>query len=424
MIKHKFNLVLLLIYSIFFCLNSIYAAVFNLPSHLTNIPIYTSFEANDFITGISSGFYTEEGSAQYEFDLKINYALSNRLLLGANMINSEDIILHVHYQFFSLSESPFKVTGGMTDIPINGNNKLSSFDDYTVSEKNSLSPYISASYFTSIISYHIGYGGSRFRYTNKDKAHLKNTAGLFFGVEIPISSARISIEYDGKDFNLGASLPLTKRTQFYGALTEFFRYENDGSDNVNPQYNNQPLRWFSFGVSHRFNFSKPDSEEPETPQSYLLKDDDVRKIAKELNRNYEKELDQWRQERASYQAEINRLKQAVKEDIRYIDKQDFETKEAFRQQYLSTNQEQSEKVLSYYYESFEYYAQKQYYNAIQSLQKAIALNPYLPQLYIRMGSIYFDLNLSDMARLQWEKALELDPKNSSLQEKVNALKAI
>jgi hypothetical protein len=33
-----------------------------------------------------------------------------------------------------------------------------------------------------------------------------------------------------------------------------------------------------------------------------------------------------------------------------------------------------------------------------------------------LGSIYYDLNLKEMAILQWEKALELDPGNLKLQK--------
>ncbi len=426
MIKHKikqYNLIVLII--VCTMINSvIYGAVYNLPSHLTNIPVYSQFEKKDIITGISSGFYTIDGGARYEFDLKVMYAFSNRLLTGINMVNKTDFVMHMHYQFYSTLESKLKVVGGITDIALSNKKAISSFDDYSVVQENILSPYIAVSYITEIVKYHVGYGGSRFQYADEDTAHFKKFDGLFFGVEIPVSTAYISLEYDGKDLNVGASIPMTNRTTFLAGLTEFYRYKNDGQNNVNPQYNNQPLRWFSFGVNHRFNFAKPDEEKKVEIQNYLLKEEEIKKIAKELSETYEDELNKWRIERGSLIEEVNRLKNAVKEDLRYIDKDDFETKEEFRQNYLSSNQETSEKVLAYYYESFEYYSQKQYYEAIQVLQKAIALNPYLPQLYIRMGSIYFDLDLVKMALLQWEKALELDPQNIKLSERVTALKKL
>ena len=80
---------------------------------------------------------------------------------------------------------------------------------------------------------------------------------------------------------------MTDRTSFYSGLTEFYRYENDGGNNINPQYNNQPLRWFSFGINHRFNFSKPDEEQEVVAQRFSLQEEQVKKIAKEINKSYE-----------------------------------------------------------------------------------------------------------------------------------------
>ncbi|MBH37512.1 hypothetical protein CL658_00575 [bacterium] len=420
----KYNKIIMIMMMKLLVGNIAFSAVYNLPSHVSNIPVYSTFDKNDIITGISSGFYTINGNAQYEFDLKAIYALSNRLLIGANMINKSDIVFHMHYHFYSTFQSRLKVTGGITDIPTSKKKAISSFDTFSITQENILSPYISASYLTKIVNYHIGYGGTRFQFADKSTAHLKKANGLFFGIEIPISIAFISFEYDGKDFNIGAAIPMTSRTTFYGGLTEFFRYKKEVSNNVNPQYNNQPLRWFSFGMSHRFNVASPDEEKEVLVETFELKEEDVIRISDELSNVYQDELDKWRQEREGLISEIDRLKSAIKEDIRYIDKEEFEEKETFRQQYLSTNQDISEKVLSYYYESFEYYTQKKYHEAILVLQKAIALNPYLPQLYVRMGSIYFDLELTEMALMQWEKALELDPQNIKLSERVTALRKI
>ena len=49
------------------------------------------------------------------------------------------------------------------------------------------------------------------------------------------------------------------------------------------------------------------------------------------------------------------------------------------------------------------------------------LNPYIPQLYVRLGSVYYDLDLVGMAVTQWEKALELDPDNLKLKQVLQKL---
>ena len=79
--------------------------------------------------------------------------------------------------------------------------------------------------------------------------------------------------------------------------------------------------------------------------------------------------------------------------------------------------------MSYYYQSFEYFSVKEYYKAIELLEKAILLNPYLPQLYVRLGSIYYELELVDMAIKKWEKVLELDPDNVKLKQLISVLKS-
>ena len=103
-------------------------------------------------------------------------------------------------------------------------------------------------------------------------------------------------------------------------------------------------------------------------------------MTNEIRSTFEVELDQWRKERKMYLDEIDRLRYALQEDIRFIDQKDLELKEELRQNYLSTSQDVSEKVLSYYYTSFEYFTNKEHYKAIALLQKAIMLNPYLTSI--------------------------------------------
>ena len=72
------------------------------------------------------------------------------------------------------------------------------------------------------------------------------------------------------------------------------------------------------------------------------------------------------------------------------------------------------KVISLYYESFDLYYKKDYYKAIETLQKALILDPYMPQLYSRLGSIYYELGLPKEALESWARALQLDPNNKDL----------
>ena len=202
----------------------------------------------------------------------------------------------------------------------------------------------------------------------------------------------------------------------YVALTEL---GNTGT--TNPQYNNSPVRAFSFGVVHRYNLFKVNNPKKETFDRVVLEADQTNQVLSQLKLDYESEIDALRQQRDLLSEEIARLRSAVRADLKYIDQQDGAGKDEFRAMYLGINQDVSEQVLSYYYSSFEYYSQKNYHKAIDVLQRAVTLNPYLPQLYTRLGSIYYELDLKDMAKVQWEKAIELDPDNPEVKRFLKTL---
>ncbi len=401
----------------YFIATVIFGAVYNMPTNLVNIPVYRPFEKNDLITGVSSGIYTQDELIGFEFDVFSSYSPLPRTLIGLNLMTKSNIVIHLHYNFYDRLDSKFKVVGGIANISINGKSKLSSFDNMDVVQDTNISPYLVGTYLTPIMDLHIGFGGERFQYATKTNSKFPDLKGLIFGMEIPFKTARFSLEYDGKDFNLGSHLDLTDTTTLLVSLTEL-GYSSD----KNPQYNNQPVRWLALGIKHSFNANKPDEDRIQVIKKYSLGAEELDQLVSEIRQTFDEELNQWKLERKKYQDEINRLRYAVREDIRFLDQDDLELKEELRNGYLTISQDISEKVLSYYYTSFEYFSNKQHYKAIALLQKAIMLNPYLPQLYVRLGSIYFDLDLIDMAIIQWEKAIECDPTNIKLKQFVEIIK--
>ena len=54
--------------------------------------------------------------------------------------------------------------------------------------------------------------------------------------------------------------------------------------------------------------------------------------------------------------------------------------------------------------------------SVEVLTKAIHLDPYVPILYIRLGSVYYKMGLKKDAMDNWQKALELDPYNEQLKD--------
>jgi len=121
--------------------------------------------------------------------------------------------------------------------------------------------------------------------------------------------------------------------------------------------------------------------------------------------------------------DVASLKKAMKDENRFLYQKDEFDKEEVRKKYLGVSSMLGEEVLKYYYESFEAYYQKDFFKAIELLSKAISLDSYVPMLYIRLGSIYYELEMGKEALDNWQKALDLDPANKEIQTLMRKLKS-
>ena len=139
----------------------------------------------------------------------------------------------------------------------------------------------------------------------------------------------------------------------------------------------------------------------------------------ETHRTLQNEVALYRKSRLEMETNLTRMQSAVKLDTQYLMEQDRKKKDEMRQHYLGVNQDVGEKVISLYYDSFELYYKKEYFKAIEVLQKATVLDPYMPQLYTRLGSIYFELGMKKEATEAWQKAYSLDPDNEELNAFLN-----
>ena len=392
---------------LFCCLpTSLFAAAYSLPSHLINMPIVSDFKMGELEYGMSTGFFNSE---LYEFDAIVKYAITNRAQVAINYVSEATFVGHFHYNIMNDTHSPYGLAGGFANI--SNKASISSWDDYPVTQKNNWSPYLVGMYKAPVADFFVGFGGGRFQSASDDDATIRLLKGLMFGAELPFYSGKLALEYDGKDFNMGLRLPVSLHTSIYVGATEL---GNFGS--TNPKYGElSPVRYFSFAATHKFNVFKTQLPEQEKVEEVVLKADDISKDLERFKAKFDEEIAGLRQERTDLVKELTQLRAYLKDDVKFIDEQDKQNKYYMRQRYLSKDQDISEKVLYYYYQALEHVSRHEHYKAIAVLQKAIILNPYLPQLYTRLGSIYYDLDLRSMAVMQWEKALELEPDNLQLQ---------
>ena len=257
----------------------------------------------------------------------------------------------------------------------------------------------------------MGFGTKRFAMGNPGVTRNGVTDGFFCGVEVPLYDAKFIFEFDGRDMNMGLNVPVSKHGEFNFAMTEMFL-----ASPVNANYGNSPTRYVSFGFTFRKNiFEKPVEQSFVDVETRLKRLDLMMKELYGMREDLKEEIDGYKLEKLELNKEVGRLRFAMKEDSRYILEHDKIKKDDLRRHYLGVNQEMGEKVISFYYESFEFYYKKEFYKAIESLQKAMVIDPYLPQLYVRLGSIYYELKMHSEALRMWEKGYELDPHNSELQ---------
>ncbi len=69
----------------------------------------------------------------------------------------------------------------------------------------------------------------------------------------------------------------------------------------------------------------------------------------------------------------------------------------------------------------EAYLQNDFDSAITAISDAIEVNPYSPQAYEMLGSIYYRLGWNGMALENWQRALKLDPANELLKKYLSRL---
>lgn len=380
--------------------SNVYATAYSYPSFLINIPSVKPMQKGDY--SFSTNFAYNDAEKN-EFDFSGDYAISNQVKIGATLLRPSQLAANLHWQFYNGKR--LGVAAGILNIT-DGKN-LSSWEEYPLTQETAFSQYIVTTFPFKKLNLNLGYGTRQLAVGEPGKKRGMN--GLFWGVEVPMNKFRLVYEFDGKDYNLGLFMPLSKSTEFHIALTEFLLDQKE-----NPNYNDAPVRLVTFGFTYKMNrYSKSDPESAAIAKATSDLESLMSEV-KKTNDQLKEELAIYKRHREEYEANALRMQTSVKADTKYVMEQDQKKKDEMRQHYLGVNQEMGEKVISLYYDSFDQYYKKEYFKAIETLQKAIILDPYMPQLYTRLGSIYFELGMKKDAKETWSKAYALDPDNEEL----------
>ena len=380
------------------------AAVFNTPSHLINIPIVKDSQMGRLEFGSSIGYHDNKN---YEFDFMINYSLLDRVILGVNLMETDQLAGHVHWNVFNLKY--FGMGAGMQYMA--DDKSPDTWADNETTSETAYSPYMVARLgLGPYINIHTGFGEGRFKPGLPGRGgDSVGAEGMFYGLDIKIIKLKLMAEFDGRDTNIGVSLPITRYAELNVALTELFI---DGSEN--PNYDNWPVRNIAVGIKFHRNMISLKRDRLVELNDKMDALNNRHKDLDHLHAEMVIELDRMYEQREQLTQDVNRLKTAIRDETKFLYEKDKQKKENIRKKYIGVDQAVGEKVISLYYESFEHYYQKEYMQAIELLQKAIVLDPYMPQLYIRMGSIYYELDMPKEAYDSYMKAFDLDPHNEEL----------
>ena len=340
------------------------SAPFNRINTVINTPSALLPSMGTLGTGISFSAY----DLFWEKDLYVNYSLTDILHIGITRINTTSTVgnLSVLIQKDFLTEGMNLACGidNITEQRI-----LSTTDTYIEDYPSNLSGFIVASLKRYNLEASAGIGSGRFG-TPKTGSR-STTMGLFYSAVYHAAPFHLMYEFDGKNANMGMNWTLTPALTLQLALTQL-----PAQDGNNLAYGTQvPYSHIAIGLSYQENLIT-----------------EYQRIWKSLN------------------------PVPTPAPIPAVNKNLAVTASVT----VSANKvvltiEKEKEFLKYYQKSLNDYNQKQYGAAIDALTRAIQLNPELPAPYLRLGSIFWELNLKTQAIETWKKAYALDPYNEELQ---------
>ena len=382
------------------------AAVFNRVNTVINAPVVRGGLLGQITMGASGAPYLEGTNTAWEDDYFINYQMTDVLQVGMTRTHAASTVGNM--QLIVAKDVIPRTDIAMGIEQITGREKDSTIGGLTENATNAMSAYVAVSTHQLPWEYTLGVGTGRLP--------------VFFSVSYYLSndirtSGRCSFEYDGRDYNLGVRLPVNESLAFNIALTQL-----PARTGSNPAYGpNVPYQTLSFGVDYSFNlFSFYSSELSRLANKFREIDDKSLYFKEKLNLmmsnadQSDQLLTEMKDRKTSMGLEfakaideLKKQKTQMKSDIKLL--RDLIVSDGFRG--VNTLKED---VLNYYYKALQYYYDEKYPEAIGELSKANLINNNIPEIHLRMGSIYWAMGLKTEAISSWHRSYDLDKKNDEL----------
>ncbi len=203
-------------------------------------------------------------------------------------------------------------------------------------------------------NYHIGLG--------RDAESLN--VNTFLGLDQAVGFGTLIVEWEGRALNVGFKMPVSGYNAYLMTTPLAIKNVTDRSHIV------------SFGLSFQdniFSLLKEQIMNPERPE--IEEKISTRSILKEVEKS---------------------LAGRPKDDSNAI----------------------SEAILRHMQYGLEYYYSAEYELAAEEYQLVTQLMPKSPIGYVRLGSVYLQMDKKELALKTWQKALELDPSNAELKQHI------
>ena len=427
--KYYYILLILLISTLF--ANS--RVSFLRPGAFMRVSNYEAYNANKlFSIGIGSEITSLGDITSHSSSFSFNKTNSNGTTWGLSYsmlpytgINPGDESSNInyeigaHFQSNIYSTGKTNITAGIHDFLLN--------DDEMIALKD-LSLFMNFSNALSINKYSleslVGFGSGRLAFDPHTERESSSSLGVYAALKL---NTPFLSNWGGVDFitefvhgglNLGLSIPFTN------------------------EYN------ISLGITHVENLSDFASQSSDIPEE-LKKDspafciglgidlpristNQVRKVAQEypilfINGKVDSSLFQAGEYIYFLQDSLALLKQKINtisgENIS-LTLQNQSIQDSLNSLILESNINinKHNQAMRHLSTSLRFYYQGNFQQALQEVEKAIALQPNTAVAYARKGSIYYKLNQIDRATLNWNIALKLDPEYTEVRDMLNALK--
>jgi tetratricopeptide (TPR) repeat protein len=397
------------------------SAVFNRVNTVINTPAARMGSIGVFEFGFSFAPFTSSGAASWEEDYYLNYFLTDFLALGVTRINNLDYVGNFQLMVAKDLVVPnFNLAVGVENLY--GKTMSSTFDGLDEKYVNNTSIYTVGTYYMDQWEMSLGFGDGRLSNEYNDYVFMLSnmfySATYFFSKEGK-NSGRFSFEYDSKDFNIGLIYPLSDKLELQMALTQLPLKTGEN----NAAYGDVPVEYFTVGITFRQDFFSFYGDEY-TKLSKKIKEVDEKSGV--VSEKYKSTLDnaeaaslivkKLKVEKEKLNKELTEMLEELKKEKNNLKNEVKALRDVIASEGFKKVKTVKEDIMQHYYQGLRYYYDEKYFKAIEELTKAIIINDNIPELHIRLGSIYWSLELKSEALESWQRAYAIDKQNSEFNE--------